>query len=56
MVKYLKNTENSLLRAVIERMVEEGSGGYIKQVEKYMQTVGTSYILYRTDKNKERKN
>ena len=33
MVKHMKTTENGLLRAVAERMVWEGSGGWIKQVE-----------------------
>ena len=32
MVKHMKTTENGLLRAVAERMVREGSGGWIKQV------------------------
>ena len=36
MVKHVKNTKNRLLRAVVERMVQEGSGGWIKQVEECM--------------------
>ena len=36
MVKQLKTTENGLLRAVAERMVRDGSGGWMKQVEEYM--------------------
>ena len=33
MLNHLKNSESSLLRAVAERIMEVGSGGYIKQVE-----------------------
>ena len=33
MVNHMKTTENGLLRAVAERMVWEGSGGWMKQVE-----------------------
>ena len=33
MVKHMKTTENGLLRAMAERMVWEGSGGWMKQVE-----------------------
>ena len=45
MVKHMKTTENGLLmlRAVVERMVWEGSGGWMKQVEEYMCAVGVSY-------------
>ena len=43
MVNHLKNTENSLLKAVAERMVETRNGGWIKQVEEYMNAIGTSY-------------
>ena len=43
MVKHMKTTENGLLRAVAERMVQEGSGGWIKQVEEYMSAVGVSH-------------
>ena len=31
-VKNMKNTENGLLKAVVERMVQEGSGGWIKDL------------------------
>ena len=40
MVKHIKNTENELMKAVVERMVREGSGGWVKQVEEYMHAVG----------------
>ena len=43
MVKQMNTTENGLLRAVAERMVREGSGGWIKQVEEYMSAVGVSH-------------
>ena len=43
MVKHMKTTENGLLRAVVEKMVWEGSGGWIKQVEEYISAVGVSY-------------
>ena len=36
MVKHMKTTENGLLRAVAERMVREGSGGLMKQVEEHI--------------------
>ena len=43
MVKYMKTTENGLLRAVVERMVQEGSGGWMKQVEEYIRALGVSH-------------
>ena len=43
MVKHGKSTENGLLRAVAERMVQEGSGGWIKQVKEYMRAVRMSH-------------
>ena len=43
MVKHMKTTENGLLRAVAERMVWEGSGGWMKQVEEYMHAVGVTH-------------
>ena len=42
-VKHLKNTENGRLRAMVERMVKERTGGWIKQVEEYTHTVETGY-------------
>ena len=43
MVKHMKTTENGLLRGVVERMVLEGSGGWMKQLEEYMRAVGVSH-------------
>ena len=43
MVKHMKTTENGLQRAVAERMVREGSGGWMKQVGEYMRAVGVSH-------------
>ena len=43
MVNHMKTTENGLLKAVAERLVREGSGGWIKQVEEYMSAVGVSH-------------
>ena len=42
MVKHMKTTENSLLRAVAPQW-REGSGGWMKQVEEYMRPVGVSH-------------
>ena len=46
-VNHLKNSENSLLRAVAEKMMNVGSGRWIEQVEEYSiqfnVTIGTSY-------------
>ena len=53
MVKHMKNTENGLLRAVAERMVQEGSGGWIKQVEEYMHGVGVAHAELTTMKKKK---
>ena len=50
MVNHMKYTENSLLKAEAERMVETRSGGWIKQVEEYMHTIGTSYAELTTMK------
>ena len=46
MVKHMKNTENGLLKAVVERMVLEGSGGWIKQVEEYMHAVSFAGVSF----------
>ena len=54
MVKHLKTRENGLLMAVAERMVREGSGGWMKQVEEYMHAVGVSHA--ELTKNGKRKN
>ena len=46
MVKHKKTTENVLLMAVAERMVQDGSGdcgGSMKQVEEYMRAVGVRH-------------
>ena len=51
----MKNTENGLLRAVAERMVQEGSGGWLKQVEEYMHAVGVGHAELTTIK-KEKNN
>ena len=39
MWNHLKNTSNSPLKAVLERMVEEKRSGWVMQVEEYMQIV-----------------
>ena len=43
MVKHMKTTEIGLMRAVAERMVREGSGGWMKKVEEHMRAVGVSH-------------
>ena len=43
MVKHMKSTEIGLMRAVAERMVREGSAGWMKKVEEYMRAVGVSH-------------
>ena len=43
MMKHMKTSKNGLLRAVAERMVREGSGGWIKQVDQYISAVGVSH-------------
>ena len=54
-INHLKNTKNGLLKAIAGRMVETRSNGFIKQVEEYMHTVGTSYAELTTMK-KEKNN
>ena len=43
MVKHVKTTENGLLRALADRMVPEGSGGWMKHVGEYMRAVGVCH-------------
>ena len=42
MVKHMKTAENGLLRAMVERMVQDGKGGWMKHVGDYMRAVGVS--------------
>ena len=55
MVKHMKNTENGLLTAVAERIVQEESGGLLKQVEEYMHAVGVGHAEL-TPTKKEKNN